>query len=74
MNEPDLSGGRSWRFATNSPESQSNWTRPATGRDCACATALESAVITRLQHIPEETRQRLSLFLDKYIKVKEEVG
>lgn len=36
-------------------------------RDCSCGEALSNAIITQPDVIPQETRQRLSLFLDKYI-------
>jgi len=37
-------------------------------RPCECGHALASALITRPDMIPAETRQRLSLFVDKYLK------
>jgi 5'-methylthioadenosine phosphorylase len=37
-------------------------------RTCACEQALASALITNPDAIPEQTRQRLSLFVDKYLK------
>jgi 5'-methylthioadenosine phosphorylase len=37
-------------------------------RDCECAHALANAMITSPQVIPVDTRQRLGLFLDKYLK------
>lgn len=36
--------------------------------NCDCATALQNALITQPSRIPPETRQRLSLLVDKYIK------
>lgn len=36
-------------------------------RDCDCKSALENAFITDPDVVPEETRQRLSLFIDKYL-------
>jgi 5'-methylthioadenosine phosphorylase len=36
-------------------------------RDCKCGSALSDALITRPDVIPEVTRQRLSLFVDKYL-------
>lgn len=36
-------------------------------RNCECATALSNALITRPDKIPEGTRERLSLFVDKYL-------
>ncbi len=38
-----------------------------TERTCACASALQYAILTDRKAIPEETRQRLSLLLDKYL-------
>ena len=43
------------------------------GRECPCASALKSAIITSHERIPERARQRLSFILDKYVKVAEEV-
>jgi 5'-methylthioadenosine phosphorylase len=40
-------------------------------RDCQCGQALASAIITRPEAIPSETRQRLSLFLDKYLSQRD---
>jgi 5'-methylthioadenosine phosphorylase len=37
-------------------------------RDCECQNALANALITHLQAIPLETRQRLGLLVDKYLK------
>ncbi len=37
-------------------------------RDCSCATALETAIITAPEMIPPEQRQKLSLIIGKYIK------
>lgn len=36
-------------------------------RTCACATALASAIITRPEFVPAETRQRLDLLVGKYL-------
>lgn len=36
--------------------------------DCACYHALAEALITQRDVIPAETRERLSLFVDKYLK------
>jgi 5'-methylthioadenosine phosphorylase len=36
-------------------------------RGCACASALKYAILTDKKAIPDETRQRLSLLLDKYL-------
>jgi 5'-methylthioadenosine phosphorylase len=36
-------------------------------RNCACASALKYAILTDRKAIPEETRLRLSLLLDKYL-------
>jgi 5'-methylthioadenosine phosphorylase len=36
-------------------------------RTCACASALKYAILTDPKAIPDETRQRLSLLLDKYL-------
>lgn len=37
-------------------------------RPCSCGTALSSALITRPDRIPPETRQRLDLLVGKYLK------
>jgi 5'-methylthioadenosine phosphorylase len=37
-------------------------------RPCTCGQALASALITRPDKIPSETRQKLSIFVDKYLK------
>jgi 5'-methylthioadenosine phosphorylase len=37
-------------------------------RTCACPNALANALITRPEVIPAETRQRLGLLVDKYLK------
>jgi 5'-methylthioadenosine phosphorylase len=37
-------------------------------RYCSCSNALATALITRTDKIPTETRQRLSIFVDKYLK------
>ena len=42
-------------------------------RDCHCASALKDAIITSPERIPETTRNRLSLIVDKYLKVTREV-
>jgi 5'-methylthioadenosine phosphorylase len=36
-------------------------------RDCECARALETAIITRPDAIPAAARARLSLLVDKYL-------
>lgn len=36
--------------------------------DCACARALENAIVTQPEHIPAETRSKLALLIDKYIR------
>ncbi len=36
-------------------------------RSCACSTALASALITRPDRIPLETRQKLAILVDKYL-------
>jgi 5'-methylthioadenosine phosphorylase len=38
-----------------------------TERKCACATALQYAILTDRKAIPDATRQRLALLLDKYL-------
>lgn len=35
-------------------------------RTCSCGSALANAFITRKDVVPQETRQRLSLIIDKY--------
>jgi len=37
-----------------------------TERNCGCGSALANAFITRKDRVPQETRQRLSLLIDKY--------
>ncbi|OGO25163.1 MAG: methylthioadenosine phosphorylase [Chloroflexi bacterium RBG_16_52_11] len=37
-------------------------------RSCNCSNALASALITQPERIPAETRQRLSILVDKYVK------
>ena len=37
------------------------------GRTCACANALQHAILTDRKAIPAETRQKLSILLDKYL-------
>ena len=39
-------------------------------RDCDCPNALSDALITRPDIIPDETRQRLSLLVEKYLDEK----
>jgi 5'-methylthioadenosine phosphorylase len=41
-----------------------------TKRDCDCPNALSDALITRADVIPDETRQRLSLLVEKYLDEK----
>lgn len=36
-------------------------------RKCACATALETAIVTERSLIPRDTRERLSLLIGKYV-------
>jgi 5'-methylthioadenosine phosphorylase len=36
-------------------------------RDCKCGSALQDALITQVEKIPNETRQRLSLLVDRYL-------
>lgn len=36
-------------------------------RDCLCATALENAIMTDQNIIPEETRKKLGIFINKYL-------
>jgi len=45
---------------------------PAT-RECHCASAMRNAIITSPERIPESTRKRLSLLVDKYLSVTREV-
>jgi len=40
----------------------------AAERQCSCGAALSSALITRPDMIPPETRQRLNLLVGKYLK------
>jgi 5'-methylthioadenosine phosphorylase len=37
-------------------------------RTCGCGSALKDAIITRPDRIPPETRRRLALLVDKYLK------
>ncbi len=37
-------------------------------RDCECATALETAIVTAPEFIPAEQKEKLSLLLGKYLK------
>lgn len=37
-------------------------------RPCSCGSALENAIITRPDRIPPETRRKLGLLVDKYLK------
>ena len=39
-----------------------------TERKCSCPNALATALITQPDRIPAETRQRLAIFIDKYLK------
>jgi len=41
---------------------------PVEDRSCDCLSALEGAVITKLENIPPETRKNLDLFLSKYLE------
>lgn len=43
-------------------------------RECVCASALENAIITSPERIPEAARDRLSLLVDKYLGAKTEVS
>ena len=36
-------------------------------RDCECATALATAIITRPEHVPAETKARLKPIVGKYL-------
>ncbi len=38
------------------------------GRGCDCGSALQNAIITHPERIPPETRKKLSLLVDKYLK------
>src|SRR5690242_7128514 len=40
-------------------------------RSCKCGSALEYAILTDRSKIPAETRRKLSLLLDKYVKTQE---
>jgi 5'-methylthioadenosine phosphorylase len=40
-------------------------------RSCKCGSALEHAILTDRSTIPAETRRKLSLLLDKYLKTQE---
>lgn len=43
------------------------------GRDCACASALKNAIITRHDLVPDSARKRLSAIVDKYLSGTTEV-
>jgi hypothetical protein len=36
-------------------------------RTCACATALATAIITRPEHVPAATKQKLAPIVGKYL-------
>lgn len=36
-------------------------------RECACSEALKNAIVTRPQMIPEETKQKLDIIINKYL-------
>ena len=38
------------------------------GRTCACGRALETAIITRPEHVPEETKRKLAPIVGKYLR------
>jgi 5'-methylthioadenosine phosphorylase len=40
----------------------------STRRTCVCATALKNAIMTDPAAIPPETRAKLALLVDKYLK------
>jgi 5'-methylthioadenosine phosphorylase len=42
-------------------------TRMPQTRDCACANALENAIVTPLKQVPAEQKKKLGLLIDKYI-------
>lgn len=42
--------------------------RIAEKRDCVCATALETAIVTAAERIPPEQKRKLDLLIGKYIK------
>src|SRR6266705_25783 len=48
--------------------------RIAGPRTCACKDALATAIITRPEHVPEQTRQKLKLILDKYLGSERKAG
>jgi 5'-methylthioadenosine phosphorylase len=37
-------------------------------RDCACATALEDAIATAPEYIPDKTKRDLDIIIGKYLK------
>jgi len=43
-------------------------------RDCACASALEYAIVTGTKYIPEKKRKELGLLIGKYLGKKEDVS
>ena len=43
-------------------------------RECACASALQNAIITAPEQIPASTISRLSVIVDRYLQVSKEVG
>ena len=42
-------------------------------RDCDCGSALANAIITNPDVIPESTKQKLSVIVNKYMKIAPEV-
>jgi 5'-methylthioadenosine phosphorylase len=42
--------------------------RIAGARTCACKDALATAIITRPEHVPEQTKRELAPIIGKYIK------
>ncbi len=43
-------------------------TRIPDARKCACSTALQNAIVTDRELIPQQTRERLSLLIGKYVQ------
>jgi len=43
-------------------------------RDCACADALKSAIVTGRKYIPKEKRKELELLIDKYLGEEKDVS
>jgi 5'-methylthioadenosine phosphorylase len=43
-------------------------------RDCACASALEYALVTDVKHMPENKKKELELLIGKYLGGRQDVS